>query len=29
MTPGEFKKIIADEIAKWGKVVKTADIKPE
>jgi len=29
MTPAEFSKHIADETAKWGKVVKTANIKPE
>ena len=29
MTPGELKKFMADEVAKWGKVVKTAGIKPE
>jgi tripartite-type tricarboxylate transporter receptor subunit TctC len=28
-TPEQFGKFIADEIAKWGKVVKTANIKPE
>jgi tripartite-type tricarboxylate transporter receptor subunit TctC len=28
-TPAEFSKFIADEIAKWGKVIKTANIKPE
>jgi tripartite-type tricarboxylate transporter receptor subunit TctC len=29
MTPAEFGKHIAAEIVKWGKVVKTAHIKPE
>jgi tripartite-type tricarboxylate transporter receptor subunit TctC len=29
MTPAEFSKHIADETEKWGKVVKTANIKPE
>ena len=29
MTPGEFGKFIADEIDKWAKVVKFADIKAE
>jgi tripartite-type tricarboxylate transporter receptor subunit TctC len=29
MTPAELKKFMADEAAKWGKVVKTAGIKPE
>jgi tripartite-type tricarboxylate transporter receptor subunit TctC len=28
-TPAEFKKFIAAEIEKWGKVVKFANIKPE
>ncbi len=28
MTPAELKKFMADEAAKWGKVVKTAGIKP-
>jgi tripartite-type tricarboxylate transporter receptor subunit TctC len=28
-TPGDFAKFIADETAKWAKVVKFADIKPE
>jgi tripartite-type tricarboxylate transporter receptor subunit TctC len=28
MTPGEFGKFIADEVAKWAKVVKFAGIKP-
>ena len=28
MTPAEFGKFITDQIDKWGKVVKFADIKP-
>jgi tripartite-type tricarboxylate transporter receptor subunit TctC len=28
-TPADFKKQIADEIEKWGKVVRAANIKPE
>lgn len=28
-TPAEFQKLIASEVAKWGKVVKDADIKIE
>lgn len=27
MTPGEFHKLIADEIEKWGKVIRAAGIK--
>jgi len=29
MTPAEFAKFIADETEKWGKVIRTAKIKPE
>ena len=29
MTPGEFRNFIANEIEKWAKVVKFANIKPE
>jgi tripartite-type tricarboxylate transporter receptor subunit TctC len=29
MTPSAFDKYIADDIAKWGKVITTAHIKPE
>jgi tripartite-type tricarboxylate transporter receptor subunit TctC len=29
MTPAEFGKLIADETEKWGKVIRTANIKPE
>jgi tripartite-type tricarboxylate transporter receptor subunit TctC len=28
-TPGEFRKLIADEIEKWAKVIKFAGIKAE
>jgi tripartite-type tricarboxylate transporter receptor subunit TctC len=28
-SPAEFAKLIAEETAKWGKVVKFANIKPE
>jgi tripartite-type tricarboxylate transporter receptor subunit TctC len=27
MTPAEFGKFIADEIKKWGKVIRAANIK--
>ena len=29
MTPNEFGKFIADETAKWEKVIRTSNIKPE
>ena len=29
MTPDEFGKFIADETAKWAKVIRTSNIKPE
>jgi tripartite-type tricarboxylate transporter receptor subunit TctC len=29
MTPGEFGKFIADEIEKWAKVIRAANIKAE
>ena len=29
MTPDEFSKFITDETAKWAKVIRTANIKPE
>ncbi len=29
MSPADFGKLIADEIDKWAKVIKTANIKPE
>ena len=28
-SPAEFGEYIADETAKWGKVIRFADIKPE
>jgi tripartite-type tricarboxylate transporter receptor subunit TctC len=28
-TPADFGKVIADETEKWGKVIRTANIKPE
>ncbi len=28
MTPAEFGKFIAKETEKWGKVIRTANIKP-
>jgi tripartite-type tricarboxylate transporter receptor subunit TctC len=28
-SPAEFGKLVADEIEKWSKVVKFADLKPE
>ena len=28
-SPSDFEKFIADETQKWGKVIKTANIKPE
>jgi tripartite-type tricarboxylate transporter receptor subunit TctC len=28
-SPADFEKLIADETEKWGKVVRTANIKPE
>jgi tripartite-type tricarboxylate transporter receptor subunit TctC len=28
-SPGEFGKLIADETAKWAKVIKFAGIKPQ
>jgi hypothetical protein len=28
-TPPEFRQLIADETAKWGKVVKFANLKAE
>ncbi len=28
-SPSDFRKLIADEIEKWGKVIRTANIKPE
>jgi len=29
MTPDEFGKFIADETAKWAKVIRTSNINPE
>ena len=29
MSPAEFQKFIVDETDKWGKVVRSANIKPE
>jgi len=29
MTPDEFRKFIADETEKWGKVIRAANIKAE
>jgi tripartite-type tricarboxylate transporter receptor subunit TctC len=29
MTPAEFGKFVADDTAKWAKVIRTADIKPQ
>ena len=28
-TPADFRKLIAEETEKWGKVIRSADIKPE
>jgi tripartite-type tricarboxylate transporter receptor subunit TctC len=28
-SPADFGKLIADETAKWGKVIRAANIKPE
>jgi hypothetical protein len=28
-SPADFGKFIADETEKWGKVIKSAGIKPE
>jgi tripartite-type tricarboxylate transporter receptor subunit TctC len=28
-SPADFAKLIADETGKWGKVIRTANIKPE
>jgi tripartite-type tricarboxylate transporter receptor subunit TctC len=29
MSPAEFGRLIADETEKWGKVIRTANMKPE
>jgi hypothetical protein len=28
-SPADFGKLIAEEIEKWGKVIRAANIKPE
>ena len=28
-SPDDFRKLIADETEKWGKVIRAANIKPE
>jgi hypothetical protein len=28
-SPADFGELIADETEKWGKVIRTANIKPE
>jgi hypothetical protein len=28
-SPADFAKLIAEEIEKWGKVIRAANIKPE
>ena len=28
-SPAQFGKLIADETEKWGRVIKTSNIKPE
>ena len=28
-SPADFRKLIAEETEKWGKVVRAANIKPE
>ena len=28
-SPADFRKLIADETEKWGKVIRAANIKPE
>jgi hypothetical protein len=28
-SPAEFGKLIAEEIEKWGKVIRAANIKPD
>jgi hypothetical protein len=28
-SPSDFGKLIADETEKWGRVIRTAQIKPE
>jgi hypothetical protein len=29
LSPTDFGQLIADDTEKWGKVIKTANIKPE
>jgi hypothetical protein len=29
MTPAELGKLIADDVAKWAKVIRAANVKPE
>jgi tripartite-type tricarboxylate transporter receptor subunit TctC len=29
MTPDDYRKLLADEVEKWGRVIKSANIKPE
>ena len=29
ITPAEYGKILSDETEKWGKVIRSASIKPE
>ena len=29
LSPGDFGKLIADEVSKWAEVIKSADIKAE
>jgi tripartite-type tricarboxylate transporter receptor subunit TctC len=29
LSPADFAKLIAEEIEKWGKVIRAANIKPE
>jgi tripartite-type tricarboxylate transporter receptor subunit TctC len=29
LSPADFSKLIAEDTEKWGKVVKSAGIKPE
>jgi tripartite-type tricarboxylate transporter receptor subunit TctC len=29
LTPAEYGKLLADETEKWGKVIRSANIKPE
>jgi hypothetical protein len=29
LSPADFGRLIADEIEKWGKVIRAANIKPQ